>query len=232
MKIVGHRGATDLLAENTLVSLKQAEKLGLDAIEFDIRKTSDNKAVALHDRNLFFTSGVNKMVDELTLAQLQKIGTKSGQPIPTFDEVVANITKTPLIFDIKEIGLAKPIVKTMSRPEYKNRQWYITSRVHSEAIEIKRQIPSAKIFLTARLQHPIHIVRAAQEAGAYGITINIWMMNLISYWLAKRAGLKVMTYVYKPRFILHNPFIVRMIRFFYPEIIICSDRADRLLGKI
>lgn len=229
MKIIGHRGATDLLSENTVASLKEAEHIGLDAIELDIRKTIDNKIVSLHDRNLFFTCGVNKMVDEITLKKLRELGTKSGHPVPTLEEVVDAISQTTLIFDIKQEGIAKKIVSLMSKPENATKSWMVTSRVHSEAKEVLKLVPTAKIFLTARLQHPIHIIKIAQDAGAYGVTINIWTMNLMTYWLAKRAGLEVMVYVYKPRFILHNPRIVKILLRFYPDIMICSDRADRLV---
>lgn len=230
VKIVGHRGATDLLSENTVASLKEAENIGLDAIELDLRKTSDGKVVSVHDRSLYFTSGINKMVDEVTFAQLKKIGTKSGHPIPTLEEIVDAIEKTPLIFDIKEPGTAAKIVELMNKPRNRKKNWFVTSRIHSECRETIRLHPGAKVFMTAELQHPLHIVREAKEAGAYGITINIWTMNLLIYWLAKQAGLEVMIYIYKPRFILHNPTIVRLLRRFYPDMYICSDRADRLLA--
>lgn len=230
MKIIGHRGASDTLSENTLASLKAAENLGLDAIELDIRMTRDGQPVSVHDRNLYFTCGVNKMVDEVTFSQLTRIGTKSGHPIPRLEEVVQVIERTPLIFDIKEAGLAKKIVKIMARPENKDKLWYVTSRIHSECQEAMRLRPGTRTFMTLQLIHPLGAVRQMKDAGAYGITVNVWTMNLLIYWLAKRAGLQVMIYIYKPRFILYHPSTVRLLRFFYPDMYLCSDRADRVLA--
>ncbi len=206
--------------------------LGLDGIELDIRKTLDGRLVSVHDRSLFFTCGVNKMVDQVTLDDIRKLETKSGHQIPTLEQIVAAVTKIPLIFDLKQSDVADEIVRIMNLPANSGKEWLVTSRLHHETARLKRLEPSLKILMTAKLQHPIHIVKAAKDAGAYGITVNIWVMNILTYWLAKRAGLRVMVYVYKPRFILYKWPIVKILWFIYPDLIICSDRADNLVKHL
>ena len=48
MWIYGHRGAPATLPENTMVSFEEALRVGVDAIETDIRVSSDGKVVVFH----------------------------------------------------------------------------------------------------------------------------------------------------------------------------------------
>ena len=48
---VGHRGARAYEVENTLDSFKKAIELGVNAIEFDVRATKDEKLIVFHDDN-------------------------------------------------------------------------------------------------------------------------------------------------------------------------------------
>ncbi len=52
MQVIGHRGAAALAPENTWQSFERALALGVDAIETDIRTTSDGELVLLHDTHL------------------------------------------------------------------------------------------------------------------------------------------------------------------------------------
>ena len=47
--IEGHRGACALYPENTLLSFGKAMKMGVDAVEFDVRLTADKVPVLMHD---------------------------------------------------------------------------------------------------------------------------------------------------------------------------------------
>ena len=52
MQVIGHRGAAALAPENTQDSFDYALSLGVDAIETDIRATSDGKFILIHDKSL------------------------------------------------------------------------------------------------------------------------------------------------------------------------------------
>lgn len=49
MLVVGHRGCRGLLPENTIVSFKEAIRLGVDAIELDVVVSKDEKIVVSHE---------------------------------------------------------------------------------------------------------------------------------------------------------------------------------------
>ena len=56
-RIISHRGKVDLSSpENDLIGIQQAIELGVDMVEFDVRRTSDDVLVCHHDAKV---DGVN-----------------------------------------------------------------------------------------------------------------------------------------------------------------------------
>src|SRR5437763_11388381 len=53
--IIGHRGASAIAPENTLVAFDVALQGGADGIEFDVRLARDRVPVVIHDRTLLRT---------------------------------------------------------------------------------------------------------------------------------------------------------------------------------
>ena len=68
---IGHRGARAYEPENTLRSFKKALEIGVDAVEFDVRKTKDNKLVVIHDADVKRTTDGEGLVSELTLKEIR-----------------------------------------------------------------------------------------------------------------------------------------------------------------
>jgi len=72
-RLIGHRGAAAHAPENTLAGLDAAKRLGMSWVEFDVALSADGHPVILHDESLLRTAGVNRLVSELTLAELQAL---------------------------------------------------------------------------------------------------------------------------------------------------------------
>ena len=70
--IEGHRGYCAKYPENTLASFKAAMDLGVDQIEFDIWMSKDGVPVLMHDENAKRTTGVDKLITEMTLEEIGK----------------------------------------------------------------------------------------------------------------------------------------------------------------
>ena len=51
-EVIAHRGGAGLWPENTLFAFQQATALGVDALETDVRATSDGVLVLLHDETV------------------------------------------------------------------------------------------------------------------------------------------------------------------------------------
>ncbi len=73
MLIIGHRGASAVAPENTLVSFERAIAEGADGIEFDVRLASDGVPVVIHDAALKRTARRAGLIASLSSSELEKI---------------------------------------------------------------------------------------------------------------------------------------------------------------
>ena len=70
--VIGHRGAAGLAPENTLKSIRVAVELGVEYVEFDVRRTRDGFPVVVHDQTVDRTTNGSGAVQELDLAAIRK----------------------------------------------------------------------------------------------------------------------------------------------------------------
>ncbi len=71
--IIGHRGASHDAPENTLASFRLAIEQGADGVEGDFHLTADGQIVCMHDSNAKRTTGVDRPIVELTIAELKAL---------------------------------------------------------------------------------------------------------------------------------------------------------------
>ncbi len=71
--IIGHRGASAVAPENTLLAFEEALKLGADGVEFDVRLARDEVPVVIHDRTLSRTGMIKGVVSELDSEELKAV---------------------------------------------------------------------------------------------------------------------------------------------------------------
>jgi glycerophosphoryl diester phosphodiesterase len=72
--LMAHRGYASMYPENTLEALCAAGNAGITLLEFDVQLTRDHFPVLLHDAGLKRTAGVDRLVCQSTLAELQTVG--------------------------------------------------------------------------------------------------------------------------------------------------------------
>ena len=95
IKAVAHRGYSDLAPENTLPAYKLARQRGFTYVECDVRFTSDNIPVCIHDATISRTSDGTGNVADMTLNTLKsydfgswKSSKYTGTKIPTLEEFI------------------------------------------------------------------------------------------------------------------------------------------------
>jgi glycerophosphoryl diester phosphodiesterase len=98
--IIAHRGDENFAPENTLAAFIQAVDKGADAIEFDVKLTSDGQVIVIHDQTVDRTTNGTGNIAKLPLAVLQELDAGvqfteqfSGEKIPTLDEVFETVGK-------------------------------------------------------------------------------------------------------------------------------------------
>lgn len=72
-QVVAHRGASALVAEHTLSAYTQALEDGAEALECDVRLTSDGHLVCVHDRRINRTSNGQGALSALPLKDLEAL---------------------------------------------------------------------------------------------------------------------------------------------------------------
>ncbi len=73
VSVVAHRGASGACPENTAAAFREALRLGVDAIEFDVRLTADGHGILLHDATVDRTTNGKGVAADMTLPELQSL---------------------------------------------------------------------------------------------------------------------------------------------------------------
>lgn len=102
--IFAHRGASAHAPENTLAAFELALTQQADAIELDVKLSSDGQVVVHHDTTVDRTTNGQGRVKDMNLAELRALDagtsfseTFHGEKIPTLDEVFESMGKRTFI---------------------------------------------------------------------------------------------------------------------------------------
>lgn len=101
---LAHRGLHgEGAAENSMTAFRRAKEAGF-GVELDVRLSKDGELVVFHDDTLTRVAGVERRVDELTLAELRECRLlDTDDTIPTLREVFDLIDGSiPILIEIKE----------------------------------------------------------------------------------------------------------------------------------
>lgn len=222
MKIIGHRGAAGLALENTLKSIIAAKQAGVDSIEIDVRLSSDNQFILSHDASLRRVAGARQAIADHTRAELLQVTLKDGQQVIDLQAALDACRPLPLHIEAKGRGWAEQLATQL--------QDMPASEVRVLALDLKEigtfhdLAPHFKIYLVQRF-NPVDVLQALHDARHFGLTgvvLNFWILNPLTYWLAKRYGLEVAVYT------VNSPLIARFLAYFFPDISITTNRPDKL----
>lgn len=110
MRLVGHRGASALAPENTLMAIRLSMSHGLDFAEVDVHLSRDGQLVVHHDAHLTAASGKRVPIAELTAADLARVPKGDGQGVPTLEEVLALASRRIGVYvELKAPGTAEAL---------------------------------------------------------------------------------------------------------------------------
>ena len=221
MKILGHRGAAGLALENTVSSIKAAVSAGVDAVEFDVRATQDNRLVLSHDASLERTHGLAKDIRAMHSKEVNAVRSDQGHSVPSLDEAVKAAGATPLIIEGKSGYWVKPLVKYLQKHPAVAKRSTVISFQHTELRAFHQAMPDVRV-LVLELQNAFDAINAARIYGFDGIDVNYWTLNPLAYWLAKRHGLEIVV------FTVDKPLLARFLRFLFPRIALTTNIPHKL----
>jgi len=138
--ISAHRGGTPVNGQSAAARYEHAIKLGVDYVEFDVRKTKDRISVICHDDCT--VSG--RRIDEFTYAELTE---ELGPEALTFDDLLDIAAgKVGLHLDLKEGGYEAEIVGKVKENGALDR--LVITSVDEVVRAIKEQFPDIRAGLS------------------------------------------------------------------------------------
>lgn len=152
MKVYAHRGSSGTHPENTLAAFKEAARLPVHGVEFDVHMTKDGELVVIHDETINRTSNGTGFVKDMSFAELRTYDYGAwfspafeGEVIPTLEEVLdifsgtthhLNIELKSDIFPYE--GMAKKVVELVHEKGLDSR--VVISSFDHETIQLVKQL--------------------------------------------------------------------------------------------
>jgi glycerophosphoryl diester phosphodiesterase len=215
MKVIGHRGAAGLALENTLESIQAAKKAGVDAVEFDVRLTADGHFVLCHDTNVSRVSTHQHAIKEVAAEHIGNIILLNGETLPTLTEALRTADGTPVVIEAKGSGWAEPLASFLKKAKYDGAS--VISFNHNELSEFSKLAPGIPTYSIENTR-PFDVIQIARQNHFTGIDMNFWILNPLTYWLARRKKLEIIVYTVNYRW------IAWFLNILFPRIAITTDR--------
>ena len=102
-----HRGASEYLPENTLLSFYTGVYMKANGIETDVRRTADGVLVLFHDKTLERVTGDTRTVEDCTLTELMELDVKKDgytDKIAVFEDFLQKFAFRDITFAIELKG--------------------------------------------------------------------------------------------------------------------------------
>ena len=150
MICIGHRGASGYEPENTLRSFEKAIELGVDIIEFDVRKCASGELVVFHDSFLSRVVGIQEKIFQKNLEFLKTLDVGGGEKIPTFQEALECINGRVMVnVHMNDDKIASEVIdvieKLVKNGKWKIEDFLISSFFYSELFVVKKRMPNIKV---------------------------------------------------------------------------------------
>jgi len=165
---IGHRGAAGHAPENTLASLKRAIKLGVDLVEFDVRRTAEGALVLLHDSTVNRTTNGQGRVEALPLHVIRKFDAGGGERIPLLEEALACLNgRVGAMIELKVRGIAAEVCARVKAINFQGPVIY-ASFFSEELLTVKSLMVDAHLLalIEGAPMHPTAFVINAQATHA------------------------------------------------------------------
>lgn len=180
---IAHRGASAKRPENTLPAFKQAFHDRADVIEMDVRLSSDNEFILLHDKSVDRTTNGSGLVANMTLQEIQRLDAGnyfspkfSGVRIPTLREALRTFGKhIYMLLDIKFETDLYDIIRFLEE-ERQELQCILGLRHIESVIEAKRINPNIRVLGFIPRPHTSEIIQQFVDAGVD--IIRLWFDEL------------------------------------------------------
>ena len=189
MMIMGHRGAAALEPENTLLSIRKAMEIGVDAVEIDVHLSKDKELVVIHDSTLDRTTNGTGPVNNYTLSELKRYDAGKGEAIPTLQEVMElTDKKIRLVIELKEKDTERIVVEQIKKNKLEDNVYVISfwHRLVKKVKEMDRGIKTGVLLIGCPVDTSI-----ADQVSADALVMKYTFVDAEFVELSHKNGLKV-----------------------------------------
>jgi len=201
-EIIAHRGFWDVegSAQNSISSLRNAQKERFWGSECDVHVTLDGVVVVNHDDDI---EGL--VIIEHTFAQLQNVRLKNGENIPTLEshlKLLPDNPATKLIIEIKpksdKAQEDRAVAAVLSLVEQMKMEKYVEYISFSKYIcqELKRKSPASIVVYLAALSGMALTPQALKEEGFDGLDYHFRLISANPHWIKEAKDLGLITNVW------------------------------------
>ena len=201
MIIMGHRGAAALEPENTLLSIKKAMEIGVDAVEIDVHLSRDKEIVVIHDLTLDRTTDGTGLVSNYTLSELKKYDAGKGEAIPTLQEVMElTDKKVKLVIELKQKGTERIVVEQIKKNGFEDNVYVISfwHRLVKNIKETDKNIKTGVLLVGCPVNTSI-----ADQISADALFMKYTFVDTEIVELSHKNGLKVFIWN------IDDPFLIK-----------------------
>lgn len=170
MKIIAHRSGPENYPEQTVTAALDSLSRGADAIELDVRLSSDGKLIISHDRNLKRIFGVDKNTDELTQEEFFALERADGYRGYTLTDYIS-AGAMPILIHIKEAEALEQVLE-LAREKGVENKIVIGAQTIAEVKQTKNFNPEIKVL--AFMKKPVYTSRFIAAGVDY---IRLWEGN-------------------------------------------------------
>ena len=197
MLIIGHRGSAGTKPQNTIASLREAIRVGVDIIEIDVRLTRDRVPVLHHDFHMYHTQRKFDFVGRHTLSELQKRTAGSDHPIVTLEQALKECFGKVLInIEVKEVLGASRTLDILSSFIKKKSDWdniIISSFKPMALLRVHKRAPNAKLAMLHRL-NPLNYILWQRQLKLTAVGFHRLNLNGFALEVARQLGLFIYVY--------------------------------------
>lgn len=171
MRVVAHRACPLHGQENSIEGVLTAGRLGADAVEIDIRLTSDGLPVLSHDATFWRMARVPLPVKRVSSTRFRSMRNHhTGAPMPSLAEVLDVLPDgLGLTLDLKDAAALRPSVDLVERRGVVDRTAFWVRDAESVR-QAARLAPDSERALLRNTMKPAKTARYIQDAAACGAT--------------------------------------------------------------
>lgn len=201
--VIYHRAGMYIAPENTLSAIRPAiDDAGVDAIEVDVRATSDGTAFLMHDASLLRTTGDPRPVAGVTADDVCRLrvadptGALRPQPVPTLAETLAEVrARCVLDLDVKQEGISRAVAADIRRAGAEHWTW-IWTESFEEGASYREQLPDVATGVgltraTIARRGLVALLDRARREGLVGVSFEHTVLDQRVVQQAQQRGLWV-----------------------------------------